>query len=260
MYIWVVLATFMVAIFSFNLSHRADMKELLTIPQVEAIVGKMVAQHQAAERYVDVRKPKSREESVSFFPGELQLKRDLETYLPYGFGNVHSGTMTAEEEVDGNFKTLIYCLDKNDANLSKQAAGCGGAGLESCCASADSQAFLVTFGCIPRKWRNVRNNKPKAEFFRGLRNVSVNGTEVGYTEFLDNDEISSQDNIYNSDIALRSRNINLVSIPQFIAEKRLPGASASFSEVCGNESVDEEGEMKQGACDKCLAYISPITF
>lgn len=252
MYIWVVLATFMVAIYSFNLSHRADMRELITVPQAEAIVGKMVVQHQAAEKYVDARKPRLKDEPVKFTQGELSIKNDLKTYLPYGFGNVHSGTSTAEADVDGNFKTLIYCLDKKDPELSTLAL--------LGCVDADSQAFLVTFGCIPRKWKNVRNNKPKAEFFKGMRKVSVNGTEVGYTEFLSSDEKTSSDNKYHSDIALRARNIDLVSIPKFITDRRLPGVSLSFADVCGKENIDDEGNRQGYGCDKCLAYISPITF
>ena len=51
MYIWVLLATFIAILYSFNLPTRSDMREIYVEPQAEAIVSKMLLQHRAAENY-----------------------------------------------------------------------------------------------------------------------------------------------------------------------------------------------------------------
>ena len=44
MYIWVLLATFIAILYSFNLPTRSDMREIYVEPQAEAIVSKMLLQ------------------------------------------------------------------------------------------------------------------------------------------------------------------------------------------------------------------------
>lgn len=250
MYIWVILATFIVAIYSFNLSHRPDMKELYIMPQAEAIIGKMVSQHKAARKFLQDHTPPDNGQSVvSYFPGELTVEDDLEVYLPYGFKNNRGA---------GDFRTLIYCLDKTNPNLSSEVPSCSSGGAVSCCADPDAIGFLVTFGCVPRKWRNARTNSPKPEFYKALRGIATSSTGAGYVEHMTSEEKSSAANVYNSDMALRARSNSLIPIPQFIVNGTIAGADVSFSEMCGNRKVDSEGEVHDYACDKCITYITPI--
>ncbi|MDR1694980.1 MAG: hypothetical protein LBR70_07330 [Lactobacillaceae bacterium] len=249
MYIWVVLATFIVALYSFNLSHRADMKEMLTLPQAEAVIGKMITQQRGAKKYVEGHSPQyNGQDVVSYFPGELTPEVDLKNYLPYGFIN---------NREQGDYRTLIYCLDKNDATRATQLPGCGN-NMVSCCSDPNSANYIVTFGCIPRKWRNVRTGKPRPEFYKALHRIAVDGTETGYAEYLDEEEFSDSRNVHNSKMAIRARNINLISIPQFIVEGKLAGVEYSFSDICGDNRKDEDGQMLSYGCDKCLVYISPV--
>lgn len=250
MYIWVILATFIVAIYSFNLSHRSDMKELYILPQAEAIIGKMITQHKAARKFLQDQTPPDNGQSVvSFFPGELTVEDNLEVYLPYGFKNSRDG---------GDFRTLIYCLDGTDPTLSSEAPSCSGGGAVSCCSDPDVVGFLVTFGCVPRKWRNARTGSPKPEFYKALRGMSTSATGTGYAEYMTSEEKSSAANVYNSDMALRARSSSLIPIPQFIVNGTIAGVEVSFSEMCGNRKVDDEGEANDYACDKCITYITPI--
>ena len=53
MYLWVILATFIVALASFNLSVRPDMRQLYVEPQAEAAVTRIMLQHQGAAKYVE---------------------------------------------------------------------------------------------------------------------------------------------------------------------------------------------------------------
>ena len=47
MYIWVILATFVVALFSYNLSVRSDSRDLYVTPQAQAVISKLLIQHEA---------------------------------------------------------------------------------------------------------------------------------------------------------------------------------------------------------------------
>ena len=52
MYIWVVLATFIVALAAFNLPVRPDMRNVYVSPQAEAVITKLYLQHKAAKSAV----------------------------------------------------------------------------------------------------------------------------------------------------------------------------------------------------------------
>lgn len=243
MYIWVILATFIVALYSFNLSHRADMREVMTIPQAEAILGKMITQQNAAKKYIEDHRPPRSGDVVSYFPGELMPDGNLKKYLPYGFVN---------DRADGEFRTLIYCLNANDQHLATQATVSEGQ-LTSPCAEDNAITYVVTFGCTPRKWRNPKTNAPKTEFFKVLLGITISSVEVGYVEDLDNEEINHPNNVYKASMALRTKNIRLVPIPQFIASGKLTGADRSFSEVCGTQR-----QANSYSCDRCLTYMTQM--
>ena len=52
MYIWMILATFMVLLYSYNLSVRGDMREVKIEPQAEVVVSQLVVQQRAGQEYI----------------------------------------------------------------------------------------------------------------------------------------------------------------------------------------------------------------
>ena len=106
MYIWVVLATFIAILYSFNLTTRSDMREIYVEPQAEAIVSKMLLQHRAAENY-------ARDLGFnSYYPGEVNF--DVlcqQNYLPYGLEGCDPSDISKISRRQ-EIHSRIYCLDK----------------------------------------------------------------------------------------------------------------------------------------------------
>lgn len=249
MYIWVVLATFILALYSFNLSHRSDMKAIYAEPQAEAIVGKVAMMHEAAGEYLKEHTPiETGLANVNYFQGELTMD-DLEYNLPYGFGRD-----TGVTEV----KSLVYCLDSTKEDLSSLAFGCSAQNGSNCCADDNSVNFLVTFGCVPHRWKNLRNSRPKIEIHKALTNLFASGAQIGYTEFLSDDDYESDRNVYGSDLGIRSGNQKIFSIPRFIEKGRIPKEQYSFSDICGYSDEDDDEEVPDYRCDTCLVYMSRL--
>lgn len=261
MYIWVVLATFITILYSFNLSTRADMRKLYIEPQAEAVVAKLVEQHRAAQKFVrDHMPPDNKTSTISYFPGEVRFS-DLKDYLPFGFNG----------EVDVNENTtLIYCLDKKSSKLSGVAPGCGGG--VSCCGGADSITYLATFGCIPQKWRNIRSGRPNGDMLNAIQTVVGMGTDMGYADFVSPD---ADGNGLKSTMMIKGREVTFVSIPQYIISNKLDGVDAghSFSEMCGDgikdaevgneaggteDATDQDEITAASKCNYCLMYLSPF--
>lgn len=263
MYIWVVLATFITILYSFNLSTRADMRKIYVEPQAEAVVTKLVEQHRAAQKFIrDHMPPDNGTSAASYFPGEIRFS-ELKDYLPFGF---NSGL-----DISGN-TTLIYCLDKNSNKLGSVASGCGGGGGVSCCSGANSITYLATFGCVPQKWRNIKTGRPNNDMLNAIQNIVGMGTDMGYADFVSPD---AEGNGLHSTMMIKGREVTFVSIPQYIISNQLSGVDAgrSFSEMCGDgvkdddvgneagggEGTTEEEEIIAGSkCNYCLMYLSPF--
>ena len=187
MYLWVIIATFIAALFAMNVSIRSDIKELYVEPQAQTVVTKLYVQHRAAMNYISKRDRNSTVTGLSYKPGELaagMLKADL----PYGFQQ-NSGF--------NKFTTWVYCLDKDKLQNSGAAAlpasctsglpptggdadnpdlGTGG----NCCAGSSTVVYLVTYGCVPSKWRDVRSGKPDGILLGAMKTTTGFTHGMGY--------------------------------------------------------------------------------
>lgn len=234
MYTWMLLATFIVMIYAFNLSTREDMAELYTVPQAESVLAKIVAQHKAAQKYLrDHQPPTNGNTVVSYYPGQIAVD-DLEYYLPYGFDRTEEYT------------SLIYCLDRDSTNLSTAISGCSEEGV-SCCSNPKAITYLVTFGCIPSRWRNLISGKPDGNLLKAIINTVEAGADFGYAE-QSNADLWGPEETVRSTMAIRGRGSTYTSIPQYIISNELSGVgSKSFSKVCVNNKD----------CPYCLIYMTP---
>lgn len=233
MYVWVLLATFMAMLYAFNLSTREDMPVLYNVPQAEAAVSKIVVQHRAAQKYVrDHQPPENGNSVVSYYPGQINIA-DLQYYLPFGFKR------------DSEYTSLIYCLNRDSNNLSQAVAGCAASGV-SCCSDPKAITYLVTFGCIPSKWRNLFTGKPDNNLLKAIERVVGIGTDFGYADRSDASHWATNETV-KSTMAIRGREVTYTSIPQYVISNELSGVgNKSFSKVCVNNA----------ACPYCLIYMT----
>ena len=243
MYIWVILATFITILYSFNLAVRPDMRQIYVEPQAEAVVTKLVVQHRGAMKYIKYNTPPlNNKNAVSYYPGEISFD-DLEEYgyLPYGFQ-------------PGGYTTLMYCLKKSSSGLSQQiSASCPG-NQPSCCSNTDSINYLVMFGCVPNRWRDIKTGLPNTDLLNAMQNVVGSGIDFGYTE-----TVKASTNKLGSTMVIRGRQANQeqgnsgssetygVAVPKYIVSGSLAGASRTVANTCGKAN-----------CKYCLMYMSPF--
>lgn len=256
MYIWVLLATFMVAIYSFNLSHRADMKDLVVEPQIEPSISRMMVMHGAAEKFLDDNGPNVDKptDPIKYFPGDIPFSKEvtisgskvdvgLKGYLPFGF---------TDDIANGKTKTMIYCLNKQG---TAEGPLCNNT-TNSCCNRPDTVPYLVTFSCVPKRWQNTGNGNPSPYFIKVFNKIATIAYNMGYVEVLSNTDKNSPENFYKSDIGLRTGLGSFVSVPKFIVNNILPSAEISFSEVCGSLKTSDGVILTENGCSSCLAYVS----
>lgn len=233
MYVWVLLATFMAMLYGFNLSTREDMETIYVEPQAESVVTKIVAQHKAAQKYMrDHQPPDNGTSVVSFFPGKIKMD-DLQYYLPYGFKRTEEYT------------SWIYCLDRTSTNLETQLT-CAEGG-PSCCSDPKSLPYLVTYGCIPLKWRNLISGKPSNNLLKAIETVVGIGNNFGYADAADESRFGAYETV-KSTMVIHGREMTYTSIPQGIIDSTEGTDEApSFGKLCA-------GEGKK--CTYCLIYMS----
>ncbi len=161
MYIWMILATFMVMLAAYNLSPRADIAHVQNAPQAEAAITRFLAWHKGAEKYAIAYKGAlSESESLGCAV--------LNDYLPMGYICV-----------DNESSSTIYYL--NPATGESPEEGVLG------------KYFVVSYQHVPDKWLNVATNKILGDFYHALASRVPAGVTCGIMvaeneEFLSNCE------------------------------------------------------------------------
>lgn len=166
MYIWVILATFMAMLYSYNLSHRADIREIEVEPVAKALISKLVIKQQAAGRYMRGNTPPYahsvgsdgtvyKSDNITYAAGIIS-DSELKGYLPYGFKD------------DGSVSAEIYCL-----NSKNQAAAMN-------CGEDDAIRYLVAYMLIPQRWLNVKTGLPNNDFSNAMKQIIGYDNTFGY--------------------------------------------------------------------------------
>ena len=304
MYLWVIIATFVAALFALNVSIRSDIKELYVEPQAQTVVTKLYVQHRAAMNYLSKRDRNATTGTMGYTQGELTAEM-LEYDLPYGF---------QQDSGVSKFTTWVYCLDKDNLESSGAAAlpasctaalppsgggsgsggsgggGSGGAGGDgsgggganpdlgdeaNCCSGSSTSVFLVTYGCVPVKWRDVRSGKPSATLLGAMKTTTGYTHGMGYA--IDRDELADElyrdsssygDSMYEEEIETPMGVYGqggqfYVPIPAYISDTN--AGADSFAVKCGslrqhNEDYDPDNPQSldnlYSSCDYCLVYMS----
>ncbi len=265
MYLWLIIATFVTAIYAVSQSFRSDIDKLYVEPQAQVVTTKLYVQHEAAKTYMMTNISNATDASgaptykPTFEMGKIDINGagagSLKSlgYLPYGFEADSGGT---------NFDSLVYCLDKSDA--TKVPDDCA-MGTIDCCQADDARIYLVSFGCVPNKWKNMLTGKPLPKLLGAMKTTYGFLNGLGYV--VDEDEVTfdaSLKTITSSMGIWGQGDRYYIPIPQYITSTQISGVGVeSFSTVCGeNRTVpnpsNPSGPPIEYGCDYCLVYMTPF--
>ena len=259
MYLWVIIATFITSLFALGTSLRSDIKELYVEPQAQNVVTKLFVQHKSAMQYLTTRDRAGKHLETRYQPGEITTDM-MNADLPFGF---------KPEEGIAKFTSWIYCLDKD--NLEKKGAealpdSCSGAvppagadpdaGVGNCCSGTGVTVYLVTYGCVPAKWRDLRSGKPSSSLLNSM--MSTTGYVDGMGYVIPKKEFGKvSDDLIDTDMGIFVHGYKKYTpIPNYIINTSTGGRS--FASVCGNlkGSGGSAATGVQDSCDYCLVYMT----
>jgi len=175
MYLWVLLATFMVALLSFNISVRPDADRQYTEAKAQTIITKFRVQHNAFKDYIaskrlTVYRLSEGETTVDYRSGVTYNGGDIsgptnanlngddvKSYLPFGF------------EPDSETFSKVYCFVDNDTNeANNYPTTCENDSAiqtspDTCCAEEGVAVYVVSWRKIPSRWvaRGGDDDKPE---------------------------------------------------------------------------------------------------
>ena len=240
MYLWVIIATFLAALAAMGTSLRADIKQLYVEPQAENIVTKIYTQHRGMLTYA-YKHLRNSDGTTDIRQGQWNPE-DYPGYTPYGF-QPNSGTSA--------FTSKIYCLDRNSGQHSAVPTDCyniaapGEDPVMNCCAAPDAIVYLVTFGAIPAKWRDLKTGQPRPELLNAMKNTLgyIDGFGYVVNKTTDNPNLG-EGNKYdtlNTNYGIACQGLrSYFSIPQYVINDN------DFKNMCLKNDV------------YCLIYMSTI--
>ncbi len=231
MYIWVLLATYIAILYSFNLPYRTNMRSVKVEPLAETVAAKFTIQHTRALDFVaDDRK--NAKTITSSGDSVIALEEEqIKKFAPYGF------------IPDTDIHTEIVCLSADDYSVAEACA-------------EDSDAFVITYGPIPYRWRNVKTGLPNNDLLRTMKKLGAGGYIFGYSinaseinessDSVDDENFEMLSFRYSgSDCEIKRFNQERTFIPQYI----LTDGDSQFNSVC----MDADG------CNlPCLVLLDKI--
>lgn len=146
MYLWVIIATFFVAIMVKGFAVRDDYDDFAVVPKAEGVIMNLKVLHDVALKYT-IDNPSTYVPGCVATSGCPNLINASD--LPMGFKNPFS------------FKSYILCLDPND---TAKVIACDGT----------TWNYIATFGKVPQHWQHPVTKAPKKEFNKAVYNVSQN--------------------------------------------------------------------------------------
>jgi len=178
MYLWVVIATFITILYSYNVSVRPDLDRVHAETKANVTVAKFRAQHNAVKDYLNSQSmAKTNQTAVTYFPGDgvnissgtgNELDGDIAQYLPVGF-------VEDEETV-----TKVFCLEEGlGSNDNCTSTG------PSCCSNDYTGIYVVSFRMLPSRWINKVTKMPNADVLGAMAKSRGFGKVIGYTDTID---------------------------------------------------------------------------
>lgn len=203
MYIWIILATIMVALSFFNLSPRPEKDHSVTEIKAATIVNRFKSEHLAMAKYMECEIIKQTNNSNWDGPEEertsttrpVEVSYDglsatptlaytqFQCYLPKGYE--FSSALTV--------KHYIYCLNGNvdvggatDLDIGTGIDGKIVAPLAHKSCNLTSHRYLVSFAQIPDKWLSQESSRvPVPLFMSFVAKPTSGGSTYGWTDCAD---------------------------------------------------------------------------
>ena len=217
MYIWVILATFLAMLASYTLSVRPDMRSVTVEPVAEAVLGKMIAQHEAAANYARFNKfPYAADRKhVEYVPGIIS-DEDILAEMPYGY------------VLEGDYTSQIFCMN-DSMTVAYDYSGSVPSDANPCDVRGNKRR-VVTYGPIPTRWLSLSSGMqhPNTDFISALWNIVSAGEEIGYMIPADASEVhTSKENPSASNVRLATRGgTEPIYVPKAVVE------DPQFKSVC----------------------------
>ncbi len=166
MYVWVILATFLAMIASYTLTIRPDAREITIEPLAEAALGRIVAQHKAAERYALYHRyphmTHHNYRTVEYVPGLLS-DAELQPEMPIGYN------------LDNTYRSKIFCLSTDYKTSLTMSPG----GSNPC--DDNEQNMMVTYGAIPQRWLSLNDTTvPSTDLLNAMGRLVASSEGFGY--------------------------------------------------------------------------------
>lgn len=248
MYVWMLLATFIVALASFNLAPRSDTRARQLEPLAEASITKFSIQHDAAVRYA-----KAQKNALTLAQGEIN-KSEFDEYLPMGFiwkqGEytskiycLNKGEYTDKTNDDGS---LI--LDENGSPVQDVTRAPAIAESGNCNDLALSANYVVTYGKVPERWKNLVTKTILADYLNALKSRIAVGSSCGILAPRRNGE--DKTNILDSDYILVGLSAFNDSVPPYVLDQ-----DENFKNRCGL-GVSDSNFPKDG--NYCIVYVKEL--
>lgn len=180
MYLWVVIATFITILYSYNISVRSDLDRVHAETRASVAVAKFRAQHNAVKDYLNSQSmAKTGQNSVTYYPGdgvhikagtgtEIEMSQ-IENYLPVGFSE------------DAETVTKVYCIEEGDPN----SPNCDSGGGPSCCSNDYTGIYVVSYRQLPSRWINKITTLPNSDVIGAMAKGRGFGKVIGYTDTID---------------------------------------------------------------------------
>jgi len=234
MYIWMMLATFIVVLAAFNLSPRADLQKQQQTPMAEAAITKFLVQHDAAVKYAKAQLERYYADpenyaglSAGLITGcQKETLTDDETeetttteigalcnFLPIGF-----------KYEENSYYSTVYCLngakyenvmDEETGEVTQNIVQQEGiTSVAGCNDTANNAIYAVTYGRVPERWKNVSTHKVLAEFYNAMHSKVAIGSSCGIVVPKSQGENSR--NVLNSNFVIQGIDVRNSSIPSYI--------------------------------------------
>lgn len=251
MYVWMILATFIVMLAAFNLSPRADLQRQQDMPLAEAAITKFLVQHDAAIKYAKSQlalKHNNPTSSYGITAGDITVCNSANVgtlcpYLPTGF-----------KYEDNLYFSTIYCLNaktyKDDGTVDK-VEGVEAVDSSQCNDNGHNAIYVITYGRVPQRWKNVSTNRILPDFYNAMHTRIATGASCGIvvpksaTEDRKNLAGESRNRL-NSDFVIEGIDVQNTSIPPYFLKK-----DEGFKSKCLNGN-------KVNSTFPCIIYVSQM--
>lgn len=214
MYIWMVLATFIVMLAAFNLSPRADLQRQQQTPLAEAAITKFLVQHDAAVKYAQKQIKQGLLANGTINGCNSEGAGELCAFLPIGY------------KFEEKYYSAVYCVngavyeyhtnpETNETIKTKVKEE--GVELAPCERhSLSSVPYVITYGRVPERWKNVSTKKVLADFYNAMHRRVAVGSSCGIVvpKTVENDPANPS----NSDFVIEGIDVRTRSIPAYFTD------------------------------------------